>query len=641
MKLIVEEVEEKINEESRAVEIAPSNAKPALTMQFPHFNLNTRRKKIFLIIFAFIIFESLFLLPLFASTGFFIKSGSLVADQKIEEAKTYHEFGNSFLSISKALYLISRPALSFFYLARFPDNLISLHDDIAIFIDNAINASKSLKIVSEAIFSTQTESSSLQIVPPELEKLKFQVNTLAKHSRRIEQKLDSTLPFLDNAHEKVDSIAGFMEDEAEIIEHLESILGKGKKAQYIVFFYNNMELRPGGGFIGSFALLTFDKYSLSEFTVFDVYDADGQLKNHVKPPQPISQYLHQPHYYLRDSNFTPDFPENVKTAEYFLERELGITNIDGAIGLTTTGLSYILEAFEPIFIPDLNENITKDNFYLKTQSGAEAEFFPGSKKKKNYLSSLSQQMILSINKADQGKLSLSILQALQEKQLIIFSKNDQVEKSLSVLRWGGSLVTPVCVQAEVKCQLNHIFPVDANLGVNKANAFISRLIKQSISIDSTGQVRSKISVIFNNKSPGEVYPGGDYLNYFQIYLPSDAHDMTLVVDGKVKPEFDIKRSGNFQVVGIPITIPALKQGIIEIEYIEGGTISTGKSIYQLLVQKQIGLINTDFALQISLPSNIHVIDTNFTRLAKGNRIIYNTVLSSDKLFLIELERNSQ
>ena len=53
---------------------------------------------------------------------------------------------------------------------------------------------------------------------------------------------------------------------------------------------------------------------------------------------PIRKYLHQPHWFLRDSNFNPDFEQNTQTAEYFLEKELGMKDFDGTFGVTTTAV---------------------------------------------------------------------------------------------------------------------------------------------------------------------------------------------------------------------------------------------------------------------------------------------------------------
>ena len=180
---------------------------------------------------------------------------------------------------------------------------------------------------------------------------------------------------------------------------MDTIFGEKNPQDYVVFFYNNMEIRPGGGFIGSFAHVTFDTYTLKEFKVYDVYDADGQLGIHVEPPLPIRTYLEQPHWFLRDSNFNPDFERNIDTADFFLRKELSLPEFDGAAAITATGLSYILEAFGDVYIEDFGETINKDNFYIKTQSQTEQDFFPGSTKKKNFLSSVGRTLMFKLDTA--------------------------------------------------------------------------------------------------------------------------------------------------------------------------------------------------------------------------------------------------
>ena len=60
--------------------------------------------------------------------------------------------------------------------------------------------------------------------------------------------------------------------------------------------------------------------------------------------------------------------------------------------------------------------------------------------------------------------------------------------------------------------------------------------------------------------------------------------------------------------------------------------------YQLIIQKQIGYSNSDFILRMSIPDNIHVVNQNFAALVKNNQIIYNTSLSTDKIFFLELAK---
>ena len=64
-----------------------------------------------------------------------------------------------------------------------------------------------------------------------------------------------------------------------------------------------MELRPTGGVYRQSCSGNLADGRLADFSVEDVYTADGQLKGHVDPPPPISLLLGQEHWYLRDSNW--------------------------------------------------------------------------------------------------------------------------------------------------------------------------------------------------------------------------------------------------------------------------------------------------------------------------------------------------
>jgi hypothetical protein len=47
----------------------------------------------------------------------------------------------------------------------------------------------------------------------------------------------------------------------KLTRELPELLGKEGNREYMVLLQNNMELRPAGGFIGSFAILSFDNFN--------------------------------------------------------------------------------------------------------------------------------------------------------------------------------------------------------------------------------------------------------------------------------------------------------------------------------------------------------------------------------------------
>jgi len=104
-------------------------------------------------------------------------------------------------------------------------------------------------------------------------------------------------------------------------------------------------------FIGSFAILSFKKGALSNLEVYDVYTADGQLKGYVEPPWQLKTYLDQPTWYLRDSNWDPDFSVSAQRAEWFLDKSLGI-RVDGVVGIDLSLVKNLVGVLGSLYVAD-------------------------------------------------------------------------------------------------------------------------------------------------------------------------------------------------------------------------------------------------------------------------------------------------
>src|SRR3989344_255339 len=180
---------------------------------------------------------------------------------------------------------------------------------------------------------------------------------------------------------KIKSVDNLIKIAENTIGHAPSIFGLSGKKVYLILFQNNMELRPGGGFIGSYGLLTLNAGKIASFSIADVYDADGQLKGHVEPPFAIRRYLKIPHLYLRDSNFDVDFAKGASSSAILLNAELGEI-VNGVLGIDVSFVRSILEAVGHMYVAEYKETVTSANLYELTQSHAEKNFFPGSRQKK-------------------------------------------------------------------------------------------------------------------------------------------------------------------------------------------------------------------------------------------------------------------
>ncbi|MBI2641690.1 DUF4012 domain-containing protein, partial [Candidatus Roizmanbacteria bacterium] len=418
--------------------------------------------------------------------------------------------------------------------------------------------------------------------------------------------------------------------------YIDSLLKSDVGIDYLILFANNKELRPGGGFIGSFGVMTVKNYTIEQIKIYDVYDADGQLQAHIEPPYPIRLYLQQPNWFLRDSAFSPDFLENYAQAKTFLEREMNFTNFSGGILLTTTAIENILEAVGDVYLPDFKDTINKKNFYLKTQLNVEQNFFPGSLQKKNYLASLTRQLLLQIENIPLKKFVELMKKSLDEKQIVIMSDEPKLQSVLDSFYWSGRLIQPKCSIEAQNCIADFLFPYDANVGVNKANFFVNRLFDLQISIDEEGIINHVFSIRFKNESLSDIFPGGAYRNYFQLILPKNATVKNITRDGVLVEGYDEQIFDQLKRIGFLVEVKPQNSTDIVIRYETENQIQRGRNIYQVVFQKQIGSANNEFFFKMTLPKNIQVANQNFSPLVKDNQIIYNTSLSADKIFLVEL-----
>lgn len=401
-----------------------------------------------------------------------------------------------------------------------------------------------------------------------------------------------------------------------LAENLPKILGKESPKTYLVLFQNNMELRPTGGFIGSFALVTFDGGRLAEINAFDVYSADGQLKGHVEPPAPIKKYLGEANWFLRDSNWDPDFPTSAERVEWFLDKEID-KKVDGVFALDLEVARGILLATGPVILPDFNQAFDYKNLYENLQNEVESEFFPGSLKKANLMTGLTREIINRLSTLEEDQylpVAEVFLRSLEERHIQIFFNGEETQKAISGLGYAGEVRLPICPG---NCFTDWYSAIDANLGVTKANYFINRSYDLDVTI-SGGISKKTLIINYENTANPALGVNGRYKTYTRLLVPNNT------VFGKVK----IDNAGNVVETDLEEEItPEVKEGGIAIEISPGQTkklifswenqlpeMTQERTEYRLYIRKQAGTASD--------PLNINV-------LTEDTSASYNTNLARD------------
>src|SRR5262249_34451039 len=139
---------------------------------------------------------------------------------------------------------------------------------------------------------------------------------------------DEGLPDALGPHGKLGKLLGRVGDIAQLahafsilLDDAPALLGVGTPSTYLLLAMDRSELRTGGGFIGNYGILTLQNAHLQQTHLQDTYvlDAAYFAKTGKEPPAtypwwPYHGASAEYGWGLRDSNLSPDFPTNARTA---------------------------------------------------------------------------------------------------------------------------------------------------------------------------------------------------------------------------------------------------------------------------------------------------------------------------------------
>ena len=474
-----------------------------------------------------------------------------------------------------------------------------------------------------------------------------------KNSLLTMQKLEAEKALPQAVLQRIHNLDGAINLVEETIDTWPSIFGFNGQKTYLVLFQNNMELRPGGGFIGSYGILTIANGKPGKLQIQDVYDADGHLTEQVNPPYGIQRYLGVSHWFLRDSNFDPDFPNDAQQAAFFLQKETG-QKVDGVIGIDTTFIKNLISAVGTVNVPDYNVTVTPDNFYTLTETNAEKDFFPGSTQKKDFLRSLMNALLDKLSSEKQlpyEKFAQMIVSSTTSKDLLFAFSDPGIQNTftvngLSSALWDGRTIQKNTID-------DYLGVVDANVGANKANYYVKRSISQTAAIVDQGTLQTTATVTYDNTSTKTSPFGGDYKDYVRFIIPKNTDFTSVIIDGKqvqtapavtdpsifTAPSFtpppalevDQTEESDKRVIGFFFIAPMGTTRTVAITYgipsmVNSGAVSFN---YSLRLFKEPGTGDDPYQLSLSYPTDTTVITSTNGFTNVGGKLIYTGKLSTD------------
>lgn len=291
-------------------------------------------------------------------------------------------------------------------------------------------------------------------------------------------------------------------------------LGYNGPRRYLILFQNNAELRPTGGFIGSYGIVDVLDGKVTKVAVEDVFDLDGQLVAKVIPPRPIQKISTA--WSLHDANWFFDFAASARKISWFYEKAGG-SSLDGVIALTPQTLVRLLRLTGPIALPPyqvtLDAQTVLDELAYAIETAPQRSDLASPKRVLKDLAQLIlEQLRERISKHDLPRLVSAIGTALGEREASVYFREPALQTLIEEQGWGGRVARPPG---------DYLAVVHANINGFKTDRVIAETLAHDTEIREDGSIVNTLTIRRTHRgSPHQKYDAlynrvnADYLRVF-------------------------------------------------------------------------------------------------------------------------------
>lgn len=309
------------------------------------------------------------------------------------------------------------------------------------------------------------------------------------------------------------------------LERIEQTLGAciewlsiSEPRRIAVLFLNTSEMRPGGGFLGSFADITIRNGSLEHMEVRDINEIDRTLQKNIVPPKPLAGLVSR--WRSADSNWFFDFRDSAeKTLSLFDAADFYARDgvkFDAAIAVTPRVLADILSVAGPIVI-DGRSPLTADTVLFELQKSVQDGQAVEASSPKQILTELAPRVIDAVLAADRdARFAISeFFEAwAADRDIALYFRNADLEQFAD--RWG---VAGRVYELPLQFEGDYLAVVPANIGGGKTDMFIDQNTVLDSQIGLDGLVTNQLTITRSHRGHESKYwwyrvPNRSYMQMF-------------------------------------------------------------------------------------------------------------------------------
>ena len=398
-----------------------------------------------------------------------------------------------------------------------------------------------------------------------------------------------------NLFQKVSKLLPIAPDtkkEIEVVNTLVSELTKSddKVRVFLVLLQNADELRPGGGFLGQYAIIKVKNGEVTSTFVEDANLLDQRIVAKIAPPYPFKRKLQLKNWKFRDSNFSPDFPTNAEKAQYFYRLAGGREKFDAVIAVNSHVFNNILKISGPIKIAGDSNTYTSEDGAYKLEERVERAYLgedvPAELKqnRKAIMKKLAAEIMNRVaTVGNVPKLAEFAQNELRNRDIMIWFADENLQSLVESVHWDGSVATDWTG--------DYLMLVDANMGALKSDYYMRRSLDYTV--DFTGE-KPVATILYTYKHTAAFgdWRTSDYHTYLRAYVPKGAKLLERRLVGS--PLTDEAFGKTYFGVFVDVLIAGSTEGMIKYELPDTITAEN----YRLLIQKQSGIGTLPIAVHI-------------------------------------------
>lgn len=419
---------------------------------------------------------------------------------------------------------------------------------------------------------------------------------------------------------------------------LPPLLGYPNSAEYLFVLQNSDELRPTGGFMGTYGIIQTQDGDFKRFETHDIYHLDMPVKDKVNitPPEPIKKYLVDK-WYMRDSNWSPDWPTSAENILHFYGIENSaqpspdpLKQFDGVIAITPEVIIDLMKFTGPI--PHEGEIYTAENFVDLLQYKVERDFvrlgIPSWHRKEvvGELAQILKERLLDMPLERWPELIRLLGDTMARKNVLLYSKDPKLQSVIKEQGWSGEMRSHWG---------DYLMVVDANMAALKTDAVMKRHVAYKLS-EKNNELVAKVTLSYSHEGSID-WKTSRYQSFTRIYVPEGS---TLIsssgfADGSVVSGDEMGRT----YFGGYVIVPPRQTAQMVFEYRLPKRMLANMTSYKnygLLIQKQPGTEKVGFSVDVAFTNEIQSYNpvNLYSETPSPNRFTTQGDLEIDRTFLI-------